>query len=159
MPTTANPQRWIGQQSAPVFLRPAPDTLRLEAAQVVASMSDELPEGDMRFAWSRARNGCTSNPIYRVALMFRALRKMGGSKADALLALTWLAGKVEALWADTRVSVKAAHEAEIQADAAECVAQYRAMTDPAFKRAYMDTLREQIAASMALLAALEAETN
>lgn len=150
--------RWREKQPVAPRLHHRPDTLRTEAAGVVVEMSpDRIPDCEVRTAWSRARGGDNTNPFYRCALFFRALRLMGGSYADAWIGLAWLIGKVDAMWADTAPCIRTAHEEEIEADADEDVFQYRVLVEPQTKAAYRARLVRQLAKGHALLAALDAE--
>ena len=159
MTTSLTQPRWLVQQTPRVPLRYATeDALRVEAATLLVEMApSRIPDGDVRFAWSRARGGHQSNPFYRTALFFRALREMGGSLEAAWIGLAWLIGKVEAMWADVPLCVRKAHDAEIAADLDEDRMQYRVLVEPAAKKAYREKLIHQLAAGHALLAALDAE--
>ena len=100
MSTTVRQGRWGSVQRKPVSVQPARDVVRIEAAGVIAAQFPTPPDDDMRWHISRARNG-HANALHTCYRYARSLRRSGGSLEAALLAPTWLTGKIVGLWSDT----------------------------------------------------------
>src|SRR5690606_9073071 len=54
--------------------------------------------GAGRHGISRALNGCTSNPLYRIAALFVVMKRLGMGRERAQRIVNWLQEIVDAIW-------------------------------------------------------------
>jgi hypothetical protein len=99
------PARLVAQTERDVLR--ASDALRDEAALELASVLEgttckRLVRADVptcgAYAISRALNGGDSNPLYRVAMVFVLMKRMGMGRERAQRILNWLQELVDAIW-------------------------------------------------------------
>ena len=107
--------------------------------------------GPFRYGVSRARNGSTDNPIYRLRQWIRLLHLTGAPRARAELIVTDLHGLIEELWGGNE-DFEAAMLRQQEADAAEEVAETRAR-DPLALPEWIAAKRREIAAGLEAIAA------
>lgn len=111
-----------------------------------------------RTSWSRAANGCTSNPAYRLALWFVGLRIAGRDRTGAEQLLVWLGSVVDALWPETDADVRELARAELAEEAEGAVHRLAYMTgDVAAGPEWLAALQREEARQRQLISALARE--
>lgn len=112
--------------------------------------------GVHRTGISRARAGCSTSPLFRLALWFLALRRAGLPAARARLMVAWLDSLVRRLWSPCSSDIDALSRAEQSAEAAETELQLAyALGDTAVGAQWLAALRRERAAIDELIDALE----
>lgn len=132
------------------------DRLRAEAADQIRDGFDDVSQkridsagipGCSRSGVSRAANGCPSNPLYRLALMFVVARRLGVPKEKLQRGIDWLQSKLDEAYADAEPEPLAEvldRDAEI--DAKDDVLRLRAA------RGCPESMRELLAVKLTITA-------
>lgn len=103
-------------------------------------------------ALSRARQGCASNPVYRLDALLVAMHRAGEPYDAAELLLAHFNGLAAELWHDGMPPLETAVLDEQEADAQEDVHQVDALLHPDRMALHVAALERQISRSHVLLA-------
>lgn len=164
-PSTIAPS-WRGVvRTRKSFAHDATDGLRKDAAEAVARAFEgvsgkridaaHVPDCG-RHGISRAINGSSTNPLYRIALMFVVLRRLGMPRERAVWMVEWLRRLVDAIWPEEEApALEEALEKDGDLDVlddAERVRAYRG--DPEALARYLDAKMVQLAHAPAVIQAI-----
>lgn len=143
------------QQFPSVDLRDL-DRLREDAADVLRRATTRAGK---RYApvvaptsLARARQGDSSNPVYRTATLLLAMRRAGEPYDAAALLLAHFRSLAASLWRTDLPALETATLDEAEADAAEDIAEIGALLNPDRLAAHSAALERQIGRSETLLA-------
>lgn len=143
----------------------ATEQLRSEAAAAVARAFDDVSGKRIdaarvpdcgRHGISRAINGSATNPLYRIALMFVLMKRLGMGRERALQMLEWLRGLVDAIWPEEESpSVEEVLERDADLDVRDDAERLRVLRgDPEATARYLEARMAQAAYTPTVLAAL-----
>lgn len=132
------------------------DTLHDEATLVLHSAIGDVSgkklesaavPGAGRHGLSRALNGCTSNPLYRVAALFLVMKRLGFGRDRAQQIVNWLQEIVDAIWPpEEEEDPEKVLEEEQRLDTMDDLPQLRlAWGRPGAAREMLEVVRQQYA--------------
>jgi hypothetical protein len=141
------------------------DAIRGEAAAVLKSVlegaswkrvqSEDVPGAKAEFL-SRAKKGCDSNPLYRIAALFLLMKRLGMGRESALRLLGWLTELVDWIWPPEETpSLETALERDSEQDPRDDHLRFMAAKGcPEARVKLIDETRREIAVNQVLLIAL-----